>query len=162
VASACAVYLFTSQSLLHSRNSEVEQVLRVVKGFHGLHVYAHEFLVKHTARYAELQYQCSAPLSETLIALLARLLCLRKKDMPINFLSASRELKSLSDIEQRLTQTNLPSSLRSFMRDVLVFQEISNQDNHHHTDPKSTCSYFYSSQYRLLIFPRYPTNSDSE
>jgi hypothetical protein len=135
-------------------------VLRVVKGFHGLHVYAHEFIVKHTVRYAELQYQCNAPLSETLIALLERLLCLRKKDMPINFISASRELKGLSDIEQRLTLTNLPSSLRSFMRDVLAFQEISNQDNHHHMDPKGTCSYFHSSQRHLLIFPSYPTNRD--
>ncbi|PQE30183.1 hypothetical protein CJF32_00003614 [Rutstroemia sp. NJR-2017a WRK4] len=119
------------------RNSEEEQVLRVVKGFHGLHTYANEFLAQHTLRYAELQYRCNAPFSETLIVLLSRLLCLRKKNMPITFISASRELKAVPDIEQRLAQTNLPPSLRSFMRDMLIFKEISNQDNHHHTDPKA-------------------------
>jgi hypothetical protein len=151
ISYACATYLSTSRCLIGNQILEEEQVLRVVKGFHCLHLYAHEFLVKHILRYAELQYNCNSSFSETLSAQLQKLFFFRKKDLPTAFKAALYDFKSLPDIEQQLSHLNLPMNLRLFIRDMIVFQEMSVQDNHQYQDPRGKCSYFPRQSIKMTV-----------
>jgi hypothetical protein len=110
-------------------------VLRVAKGFHGLHVYANEFLIKHILRYAELQYKSKSDFSEVLAAQRERLLQFEKRDLSVSFNASLGDPKSLPNVVQRFATLNLPPQLHMFMRNMLVFQDMSTQDNHHQKDP---------------------------
>jgi len=136
ISYACATYISTSHCLIGHQCSEEEQVLRVAKGFHGLHLYAYEFLIKHVLRYAELQSHSRSSFSEILSTQLQKLLLFQKRDLPNGFKDALRNQKLLSDIMQRLLTSNVPPNFHGFIRDMLVFQEMSAQENHWQIEPK--------------------------
>jgi hypothetical protein len=141
ISYACATYLSTSHCLISHQCSEEEQVLRVAKGFHGLHLYAHEFLIKHVLRYAELQCHSKSAFSETLSTQLQRLDLFHKRDLSVGFKAALRNHRCLQDIMPRLSNLQLPPKLHGLIRDILVFQEMSTvQDNHHQTEPQGEYS----------------------
>lgn len=136
ISYACATYLSTSHCLIGHRCSEEEQVLRVAKGFHGLHLYAHEFLIKHVFRYAELQSHSRSAFSQTLSTQLQKLCLFQKRDPPNGFKDALSSHKLNPDIMQRLSTSNVPSNLHSLIRDMLVFREMSAQENHWQVEPQ--------------------------
>jgi hypothetical protein len=112
----------------------------VAQGLHGLHLYAHEFLIKHILRYAELQSYSKSSFSEALSIQLERLLLFQRRDLPIGFNAALRNHKSLPHIVHRLSALNLPFKLQLFIRNMLVFQEMSANGNHHEKTPQGEYS----------------------
>jgi hypothetical protein len=136
VSFACASYLSTSRCLIGNQYSEQEQVLRVAKGFHALHQYAHGYLIEHVLHYAELQQDYKSTFSAALVTQLEKLLLFRKEEISVDLKTVLDDHKSLPDIEKRLLSLELPPILYTLIRDMLVFQEMSAQDNHHQDDPQ--------------------------
>ncbi|KAG4441376.1 hypothetical protein IFR05_003133 [Cadophora sp. M221] len=136
VSLACASYLSTSQCIIDPQYSEEQQVLRVAKGFHGLHLYAHEFTLKHVLRYAELQSHAKLEFSEALATRLETLLQFEKPNIPDGFNAAVSRKTSSPEIGQQFLAANLPSNLLAFIQNLLNFQEILGQDNHQDKAPQ--------------------------
>lgn len=158
VSFACASYLSTSHCLIDSRYSEEEQVLRVAKGFHGLHLYAHEFMLKHILRYAELQSFSKLEFSEALATRLEKLLQFEKPNISASINAALYDHTSLPKTVQLLSILNLPLKLQTFVQNLLTFQDMSAQDNNHHREPQGSCtqskalprSFFFERKYLLV------------
>jgi hypothetical protein len=140
ISFACANYLSTSHCLISHQCSEEEQVLRVAKGFHCLHLYAHEYLVRHVLRYAELQSHSSSTFSEALSKQLQRLDLFHKRDVPVSFKAALSNHRCVHEVMQRLLTLQLPPKVHTLVRDMLVFQEMSAQDSHHQIEPEGEYS----------------------
>ncbi|KAH7343012.1 hypothetical protein BKA65DRAFT_587311 [Rhexocercosporidium sp. MPI-PUGE-AT-0058] len=136
VAFACASYLSTSQCIIDSRYSEEEQVLSVAKGFHSLHLYAHEFMLKHVLRYAELQALSKLKFSEALATRLEALLRFEKPVISGSLYSGVHKHTNLPETVQQFLTANLSSSLRAFIQNLLNFREFLAQDNHRHNAPQ--------------------------
>lgn len=133
-------------------------MLRVAKGFHGLHLYAHEFLIKHILRYAELQYHSKLNFSEALATQLERVLLFEKQELSAGFNAALRDHKPLPDIVQRLSKLNLPRKLQIFVQKMMVFQDLSAQDNQHREPQGETIKHnprITSKRHRLITLQIY-------
>lgn len=52
---SCVSYLLTSLSLKTSGSTMEQRSLRILRGLHGLHHYAHEFWIEHILQYAKLR-----------------------------------------------------------------------------------------------------------
>lgn len=67
ISLAMATYLGSSFALIDSQMPEEENILRVAKGFHGLHLYANEFWVAHFLEYVELNPETDATVSDPVL-----------------------------------------------------------------------------------------------
>lgn len=115
-------------------------MLRVAKGFHGLHLYAHEFMLKHILRYAELQSLSELQFSEVLAARLERLLQFEKPNISAGFKAALHHNTSLPKTFRHLAASNLPPKVQVFLQNLLIFQEMSANVNHHQKEPEGSCT----------------------
>lgn len=52
IALSCVVYLSQSFNIFHHSISDDDMKIRIVKGFHSLHLYAHRFWLQHLIEYA--------------------------------------------------------------------------------------------------------------
>lgn len=136
ISFTCADYLSTSHYLASHQCSEEEQVLRVAKGFHSLHLYSHEYPIRHVLCYAKLQSDSSSTFSEALNKQLQRLDLFHKRDVPPSFKAALSDHRCLYEVMQRLSALQLPPKIHRLVRNMLVFDEMSDvQDNHRQTEP---------------------------
>ncbi|KAK2755707.1 hypothetical protein FQN54_005857 [Arachnomyces sp. PD_36] len=70
---ACLVYLKSSFELIDGDVTERQKAVKVAKSFHGLHLYANEYWLKHLFSYTEARNASSALLSEPLVDQLVNL-----------------------------------------------------------------------------------------
>jgi hypothetical protein len=87
-------------------------------------------LIKHVLSYAELQIRSQSPFSEALSTQLEKLLQFQKRDLSVGFNAALCNNKSLLDIAKLMSTLNLPPKLQIFLRNMLIFQDLMNQENH--------------------------------
>jgi hypothetical protein len=134
MAYACVTYLLTSHCIIGSQISADDQVLRVAKGFHGLHPYAHEFWFKHVIRYADIQQGSKLRISSKLAEQLQRLDVFRKGTFSVAFQTTLSDQKLVLEIGNRLSSLNHAPKTQNLIRDILIFQEMAAREG----DPQRT------------------------
>jgi hypothetical protein len=75
VSIACIAYLRTSFNFIDPQFSAEQNSINVVKGFHGLHLYANEYWLAHLIAYANM-HEITEPLPVTPSSLVEQLLAL--------------------------------------------------------------------------------------
>lgn len=71
IAFSCLAYLVSSFQLIDNHSiTEQQKVIGVGKSFHGLHLYANEYWLRHFILYADARRSCPEGLSRPLIDLL--------------------------------------------------------------------------------------------
>ena len=134
MAYACIAYLLTSYDIIGSQISADEQVIRVAKGFHGLHPYAHEFWFKHVIRYADIQRDSKLDFPRHFAEQLHRLEVFRKGSFSMAFQTTLRDQKLVLEIENHLLPLNQAPKTQNLIRDILIFQEMAAREG----DPQRT------------------------
>lgn len=136
IAYACVAYLLTSHYIIGSQISEDEQVIRVAKGFHGLHPYAHEFWFKHVIRYADIQRDSKLDFPRQLAEQLHRLEVFRKESFSMAFQTSLRDQKLVLEIENHLLPLNQAPKTQNLIRDILLFQEMTAREGNPQRTPQ--------------------------
>jgi hypothetical protein len=123
MAFSCVSYLSSSLSLISPSMTDFEAELRIIKGYHGLHSYAHEFWIDHLLRFRLSKLCNSSADAEALIQQLNHLTqSLNPLTMSYDNPGAnSDDLKSGS--RENLLSWSQSPNIQRFLEKVLVFRK---------------------------------------
>ena len=129
-------YLSTSPCLIHPSVPEDQLRLRIVKGYHGLHLYAIEFWTEHLLQYAKSQSGLDPTVSAPLIEQLQRLLGFRRESQTAEFATEQLAMGASLPIETCTSALKDLPNIESLVKDVLMYRQILGQEKHTQKDPE--------------------------
>jgi hypothetical protein len=140
IAFACITYLNISSCFRDPNTSGEEVMIRVAKGFHGLHPYAHEFWFQHLLEYAKFHDDLDSP-HYLLESGLKQLQKFWKKDPGI----AAKVVKlddttTAESIRKQVEALDHAPWLQSMGIDILMFRAYMAQEKFAHQDAESEFS----------------------
>lgn len=127
---SCIAYLSTASCLIDPSFPESQSRLRIVKGYHGLHLYANRFWFAHLLEYVKSQGRLGITVPAQLTGHLQSLSQFRKEFQSPEFHAELRAIGPLQSIETRTaTLDNLPDT-KSLVQDILAYRQILAREIH--------------------------------
>jgi hypothetical protein len=128
VAFSCVAYLSSSICLISPSMADFEAENRIIKGYHGLHNYAHEFWIHHLLRFS---FPALCDSSTNAEALVQQVNCLSQSQRSLPHLydtqmANSNEVHSGS--HEHLPSWSQFPNIQQFLEKVLIFQKRMEQD----------------------------------
>lgn len=129
---ACLAYLNSSFELIDDDVTEHQRAIRVAKSFHGLHLYANEYWLKHLYSYAEARSVSAARLSEPLVDQLVNLAAVHKSFYRVTSQELAQEVgcftATIPDSIAPYLENNLDA--KTLLQKVIRFNEsLGNEKN---------------------------------
>jgi hypothetical protein len=123
MAFSCVSYLSSSLSLISPSMTDFEAENRIIKGYHGLHSYAHEFWIEHLLRFSFSKLCYSHADAEALIQQLNRLTQSQKPLItPYDNPRANSDDIHSGSRENLLSWSQFPN-IQQFLEKFLVFRK---------------------------------------
>jgi len=126
--------------LLTSHSTDEARVDIVIRGFHGLHLYANKFWYKHLLAYCKLQDKRQDQFPEELLLQLERLLKFRKKPREELCFQSANNVVSEADQNVGLEMLRDLPEIKSMVSDVIAFRAKLSRDDSSDKDPESEYS----------------------
>lgn len=127
---SCIAYLSTTSCLMDPSISESQSRLRIVKGYHGLHLYANKFWFAHLLKYLNSRGRHDILVPAQLREQLSNLRRFRKESQSPEFHAQIRAIGPLQSIENRTaTLDDLPDT-KSLVHNILAYRQILAQETH--------------------------------
>ncbi len=134
VAFSCVTYLLTSLCFIYPSVPDDEIRRRIVKGYHGLHLYANEFWIEHVLQYAKMQKTTGSEILESFVSQLERLLQFRRESWSLE--PSSLSTSSLPGITGRSIVLSKVPEIQRLTSDILAFRVVLAQEKHTQKDPE--------------------------
>lgn len=130
VCFSCTAHLSTTSCLIDPSFLESQLRLRIVKGFHGLHLYANRFWFAHLLEYLKSHGRLDTTVPAALTRQLHCLSQFRKESQSPEFHAELRAIGPLQSIETcTATLDNLPDT-KSLVQNILAYRQILAQETH--------------------------------
>ena len=130
VCFSCVTYLSTTYRLIDPSFPEYQSRLRIVKGYHGLHLYANEFWTAHLLEYVKSKGGLDIAISEPLLGQLRSLGVFRKDFQSTEFQEESRAMGPSRSIDTHVAILNTLPDARGLVQAILTYQQVLAQEKH--------------------------------
>jgi hypothetical protein len=153
MAFSCVSYLSSSICLISPSMTDFEAENRIIKGFHGLHRYAHEFWIDHLLRFS-LSKLCDSP-AETK-ALVQQVDCLsQSQSLPHLYdTPMANSIEVYSGSHEHLSSWYQFPNIQRFLEKVLVFRKRLEQERSNTNSPEGKWNKNREFRLNLLTFSR--------
>jgi hypothetical protein len=135
LAFSCMSYLRSARYFIEPDVTRIDQKLRVMKGFHGLHRYANEFWFQHLLQYAK----CDDPVENDELDMLIGDVSVFWKQEP-GFRASRLKLDDTTSAEVIAKQLEVLSGSPQAQKmgvDMLTFRKFISQEKYSHQNPAS-------------------------
>jgi len=138
---SCVAFLNSCISLLPENSTEAERAAIIIRGFHGLQLYADMFWYRHLLAYCSLLGQQKRQFSPELLAQLQFLLKFRKEDSrtPVRQFKTGTDKNGAED--PALEELNHLPYVKALVTDVLVFRAKMAREDASDKSPESKFSF---------------------
>ncbi|KAJ8067481.1 hypothetical protein OCU04_004825 [Sclerotinia nivalis] len=136
MAFSCVSYLLSSMCLISPSIKDFEAENRIIKGYHGLHRYAHEFWIDHLLRFS-LSKLCDSPADTE--ALVQQVDYLSQSQKPLTKLYDNPRANSNdvhSGSHEHLLSWSQSPNIQQFLEKVLVFRKVLEQERSSTNSPE--------------------------
>ena len=138
---SCVAFLNSCISLLPENSTEAERAAIIIRGFHGLQLYADMFWYRHLLAYCSLLGQQKRQFSPELLAQLQFLLKFRKEDSrtPVRQFKTGTDKNGAED--PALEELNHLPYVKALVTDVLAFRAKIAREDVSDKSPESKLSF---------------------
>ena len=137
ISFSCVTFLNSCVSLLPANSTEAQRAAVIVRGFHGLQIYADMFWYRHLLAYCSLSVQHKRQFSIELLAQLQLLLRFRKEDSRVTVLKSKAATEKNGTEDPTLEVLNHLPDVKRLVSDVLVFRTKMSREETSDKSPES-------------------------
>jgi hypothetical protein len=138
---SCVAFLNSCISLLPENSTEAQRAAIIIRGFHGLQLYADMFWYRHLLAYCSLLGQHQRQFSPELLAQLQLLLRFRKEDNRTPGPESKTGTGKNRDEDSSLEKLNHLPYVKALVTDVLVFRAKIAREDASDKSPESKLSF---------------------
>lgn len=154
ISFSCVAFLNSCVSLLPANSTEAQRAAVIVRGFHGLQIYADMFWYRHLLAYCGLLVQHKRQFSTELLAQLQLLLRFRKEDSRATVLKSKTATEKDGTEDSTLEVFNHLPNVKRLVSDVLVFRAKMSREDASGKSPESELPSPAKFSRQILIYSR--------
>lgn len=124
IALSCVLYLSESFNLFHHSITDEDMKVRIVKGLHSLHLYAHRFWLQHLKDYAQAVSSRDVGKTDVLFDQLQRLLEARKEGEAARTETLNLSMHDLQEARSLLQALENAGEIYILIRYIVAFHRL--------------------------------------